>query len=447
MYLYENNEIEINKVDFLFVYEVKARELESLVLLACELEKRGYSVAFLDWWNPVISRNYKRIAAEVLVTASVYKDESLNRILAYVKGKAKVLNMQWEQVYCVKDLTNPRSPWRIEGKARTIHHLSWGEANRDKLRQDGVPDENIHVVGNITMDLLRTEFASFYKSKEELISEYDLDHDKKICLFISSFSWIKMPENMVDPELQEFMDISIKSQERIFEWFNRLLRDREDITFIYRPHPVEADNSRLHEIEKKFHNFHVIGDYSVKQWIVVSDVIYNWYSTSMAEIYFAHKSCHILRPYSINEDYEITEFIGGKFIDCYEDFLNSIDEDDCKFPISERNVQENYYIDENEATFKKIANICESVYHGNSVKMKYHMSLSMRVFMLKMKMKKTYLGNCLLKLKHNLKDGNISEKDEKNQRYNDFMQEMADKNLIHKHEMEELIAKYKSCMG
>ena len=38
----------MRKYDFLFLYEVKNRELESLCLLKYELERRGYSVAIVQ---------------------------------------------------------------------------------------------------------------------------------------------------------------------------------------------------------------------------------------------------------------------------------------------------------------------------------------------------------------------------------------------------------------
>ena len=54
----------------------------------------------------------------------------------------------------------------------------------------------------------------------------------------------------------------------------------------------------------KHSNFHLITNYSVKQWITVSDTLFSWMSTSIAEIYFANKSCFVVRPFPIEWEYD-----------------------------------------------------------------------------------------------------------------------------------------------
>ena len=360
-----NADKNVKHVDFLFVYEIKTREFESICLLTQELENRGYSVGIVDWWNPLVDDSTEKLSTKVLITAAVYKTESLQKILGYIKGKAKVVNMQWEQLYCVKDLTNPNSPWRITGEALNTIYFSWGNENRKKLLKDGVSKDKIKLTGNVTLDFLRPEFRDYYFSKEQILEQYHLDDKKQICLFISSFSWVKMPESMVDPELKEFMEISIESQKAILSWITQMLSSRDDIYFIYRPHPAEADNEDLFLIAKQYSNFKVIRDYSVKQWILVSDIIYNWYSTSMAEIYFAGKSCFILRPLKISEELELADFVGGSFITKYEEFVETFNKKENNLPVQEQLILDNYYVDLNEATYLKIADALEEVYHGD----------------------------------------------------------------------------------
>lgn len=438
---------DINKYDFLFIYEIKSREIESVCLLTQELEKRGYKVGIVNWWEPLVNEEYVRKSTEVLITAAVYKTDSLNKILEYIKRKAKVVNMQWEQVYCIKDLTNPNSPWKIDGGAKKIIHISWGNANRNKLLLDGVPQNNIKMFGNISLDFLRPRFEGFYKSKEELFREYDLPCDKKICLFISSFSWIKMPDSMIDSELKEFMEISISSQKAVLAWISKMLPDRDDIIFIYRPHPAEADNEELNSIAQQYDNFLIIREYSVKQWILVADIIYNWYSTAAAEVYFAHKNCYILRPCEIPYDYELTEFVNATFITKYEDFICSLDNPVGMASIPSKDILNNYYVDENEYAYEKIVNALEAVYHSNIAYTKCKVSFRNRMMIFKRMIKRSVLGRFLLKVKHFLeKEQQLSIKDIQNQNYARFVKEMAQKHTTSDEEIIACIDKIKKCI-
>ncbi len=48
------NRKEKNRVDILFMYESKVREIEGVCLIAGELAKRGYCTAILETWEPLI---------------------------------------------------------------------------------------------------------------------------------------------------------------------------------------------------------------------------------------------------------------------------------------------------------------------------------------------------------------------------------------------------------
>ena len=54
--------IKNNYVDFLFVYEIKAREVENDALIAYELRKRGYSCAFVNTWKSLEKLLPKKIS-------------------------------------------------------------------------------------------------------------------------------------------------------------------------------------------------------------------------------------------------------------------------------------------------------------------------------------------------------------------------------------------------
>ena len=155
-----------NEYDFVFVCESKVRELESCCLIGQELENRGYTVGVLNWWLPNIDVEYKPVKTKVLMAHAVYKDESLNRELSFIDGETKVINLQWEQIYSIKDLTNPNAPWKMEGDAKRVIHLSWGNENFNKLTTyDGISADRIRIVGQVSMDFLSPKLRNYYMSR------------------------------------------------------------------------------------------------------------------------------------------------------------------------------------------------------------------------------------------------------------------------------------------
>ncbi len=352
----------MKKIDFVFVYEVKPREFESISLLGYELRRRGYTVAYVNTWHEFYWLVKGRISAKIVLTSAAYNTEVLDFMLGFVKSADKVVNMQWEQLLGMGQKDDKTTDYYIQGKAEEIVHLSWGKANYDRLVEEcHLNKRNVKLTGHIGMDFLRPELRSYYLSRQEICKKYGLPEDKKLCLFISSFSYVNLPHERTAYVGEDFVDLSVDSQKIILQWMERALKEREDIVFIYRPHPAEANNTELLEMENRLDRFKVIKDFSVKQWILVADQIYNWYSTSLMEIFCAGKSCFLLRPLEMPMNYEIEIFKDAQFMNQYEEFAASIDKTD-KFPVPDEIMYENYYLDEAEPAYIKAANVLESVY-------------------------------------------------------------------------------------
>ena len=182
-----------------------------------------------------------------------------------------------------------------------------------------------------------------------------------IAVFISSFSYVNLPEEYAQDAGDQFIKICTESQKIVLQWIERILTEREDVFFIYRPHPAEASNIKLNEMEKRIDRFRVINQHSVKQWILIVDQIYNWYSTSFMEIFSAGKSCFLLRPIKVPLENEIEIFLTASFIENYDEFSATIDMKS-QFPVSSDIMYQNYFVDSNEATYIKAANELERIY-------------------------------------------------------------------------------------
>lgn len=356
--------------DFLFVYEMKNREVESICLLKSELERRGYSVEIVETLGG--AHHYQRpVSAAVMVVFALYTESQMRYFIqGYCPDCKAILNLQWEQIYTNSDETNLNSLHHIKGGARKMMHVAWGAFTADKLvNQCDVPKQNIIQAGHIAMDFIKPRFDGYYMGRDELLKQYKIDGCKKVLLFISSFSYVGMPKSVHDSESYQstgvstvnFQKISILSQETLFQWIQEILPRHLECAFIYRPHPAEVGNKKLEEMERNLSNFYVIRDYSIKQWIVAADKIYTWYSTSAADAYFCGKSLEILRPVELPYDMEITLFNGCKFITSLDDFNHSIDRPESEFPIKTETFHHFYDFDVNVYTYSKICDALEAL--------------------------------------------------------------------------------------
>lgn len=358
--------------DFVFVTEVKNRELENILLLKYELEKRGYSVCLVETWDQVFCFA-EPIKAKVLITFALYNDDTLKFMMSFVDSCNKVVNLQWEQIFTNSDekldeFTGKNSVG-VAGSAKNALHVAWGDNTVNRLvNRYGMSRENIILTGHIALDFLRPEFKSYYFSKDNIMKKYSINSNSKLYLFISSFSYVGLPEQLINSELYQnqgfdvnnFQLISRQSQSTILKWFEYEVKKYPNIVLIYRPHPAEQNNEILNKLERKYPNFKVISDYSVKQWILVADKIYSWWSTSVAEIYAAHKGCDILRPVKIDYDSELEIYNEASMIDNFE-YFDSHYLDDNKFPIPNSVMKHFYYIDEKTPTYILISNHLESI--------------------------------------------------------------------------------------
>lgn len=367
------------KVDFLFIYENKNRELENICLLKYELERRGYSVKLMETWY--CNHHYQKpVNAEVVVVFAFYNDGQIPMIRKYVSSAEKIVNLQWEQLHTIADELAENTLYFMKGKALKAVHISWGRENYKLLTEKcGVKPENVCLAGHITMDFLRPQMKGYYKAKEELCDEYGLNAKNRIYMFVSSFSYVGMPDEELETGVytetafspMERKKISIQSQFEIMDWVRETLALYPDIYFIYRPHPAEKENPRLLQLEKEYSNFRVIDDYSVKQWIVVCDKIYTWFSTSIAEIYMAKKTCSVLRPVKIPYKSDMRIYENCSYISEKKEFIDDYLNLGTEFPLNVDMLREYYEFDREQSSYMIVCDKLQDVHKTDSYSYKF----------------------------------------------------------------------------
>jgi len=149
------------------------------------------------------------------------------------------------------------------------------------------------------------------------------------------------------------------------DWTENLLSRKNEVNFIYRPHPVENVNSRLLQMQDMYHNFKMISEHSVKQWILASDKIFTWISTSIAEAFFADRPCAIVRPVPIPHLEDMPIYKDAEIIDTLEKFNECI-ETEFGPSISPDIMRNHYDVDEREASYIRVCDTLETIIKDRS---------------------------------------------------------------------------------
>lgn len=355
-------------LDFLILYEHIVREYESITLLKLELERRGYTAEIRQLLDRKKLKYFTYKKPKVLVASAMYDDKTMNSFVYNNVGVCnKVVNLHWEQVLSEEQENSPF--FNCGQSASYAMHTCWGTQARDRIVKYGVPIENTAITGPIQMDFLREQFNGYYKPKAELCREFGLDENKKLVLYISSFSTAYMTDQEVEElnklagvGFNQFKITSQKTMNTTLGWVDEYLQTEEgqQIEFVYRRHPSEWNSPILEKMAAKHKNFHLITDYSVKQWITAADTIFSWMSTSIAEIYFAKKSCFVLRPYPIEWEYDPVIYKDCDHIDNYDDFVKCFGIENPKFPIDEQLMLSHYDFTDTPS-YIRMADVLEKV--------------------------------------------------------------------------------------
>lgn len=360
----------MKKYNFVFIYENKNRELENICLIAYCLNKKGYTTHFIETWHGLY-HYIEPVEADVVITYACYDNSTIDFISNYVYEAKKIVNLQWEQVLTEEDENKLDKFVSIIEDALFATHISWGEKNKHRLiNVSNVKENHICMAGHIALDFYNPILSGYYKTKEELEKCYPCIKNKKVYLYISSFADVAMPKEYLinfDDDIDETLmlrEVNTKSQKEILLWLKKIMDERNDIAFIYRPHPSEANSEILNQFSKEIKNFYIIHDFSVQQWIVIADKIYTTYSTAISQVFAAKKGCQILRPYEIPKKKDVSIYANCKSISTFNEFKKTFDVIDIDFPI-EKGIINKYYQNIDDLAYKKIVNFCINVYEND----------------------------------------------------------------------------------
>lgn len=438
------------EVDFLFRYEHKVRELESIMLIRLELERRGYSVAFIGNYE---YDNETQYCPKVFVSPAVYSNGQLYGDFFKYGAIKKIANLQWEQLLGVKEEEDINGFHNIKGLGQRIVNFCWGEQSRKRYINGGVASDRAIVVGQVNTDLLRGAFRNLLYTKEQLADRYNLDANKTWLFFISSFAYCEMDESQIwickkalgEKGFESFTNVSYLSRDAILDWFEDVLvRDSRKL-IIYRPHPDETEKcERLKQMSRKYVNFRVIGQEALKHWVNASDKIYNWFSTGVVDVIIQDKPYRLLRPIPIDEELDYRMMHCAQSIETKVDFDADLDDFTKKEVISSDMFRTYFYIPDNNFIYVKICDILEELLKTEKYDLRYRHAeyLYIKTAILKGKIL-NLLRLCLNHFPKNLYPSFVKRLDTIKQRNLNMMKAGYKKNVATIDEIEELRNRFK----
>ena len=295
------------KIDVIFWVEHKDRELDSYKEVA-KILKEKYNLNSL-----IISNFFHSYLLWIYRPKLVVWNNLTNNkgwpdgfIWNLYKDDLVYISHRWEQLL---------SPINFKFKApknyfekEKVKLLVWNENFKNYLISYGVKEENIFVVGNIANNILfnmkdkKTEFRKLFAK------EFNIDKNKKWIFLPMNYNWAFFSDDMVKGRIQggydkkiawEYQKYAKQCLKEFIFFVNKL--SKKDYEIILRPHPSITED----DYKKAFND--VLGflpknillnkDYSIREWIIASDIIGSSWSTSVWDAYQIGKKSFYFTPF------------------------------------------------------------------------------------------------------------------------------------------------------
>lgn len=286
-----------------------SRELDVACAVAVLFKKKyGIKITILPYIQDIASDYLKLVLPKIIILPYCYSlnDQMLSVILPKFPN-AIYFNMAWEQIFYKANL-DYKTPQDVFAKKYVFHH-SWSQARSEFLQKKGIPKKNIFVNGHPAYQLYKNPYKKIFQNRSVLSKEFKLDQKKKWIFFPENYSWFfysdhqmeKIIKNGQDRETAYLMrDYCGKALIEVLKWLRAVNADLKNIEIILRPRPAFSLAYFTSIIEKLSPGINtkinIIKDYSVREWILASDLVMSSFSTSLIEAAIAEKPNFMLDP-------------------------------------------------------------------------------------------------------------------------------------------------------
>jgi tetratricopeptide (TPR) repeat protein len=310
-----------HNVDIIWFIEHESRELNVACAIQDIIYKRyGNFMEILPYYseNPdeIICRYYPKVVA---VPFCYYiHDSKLHEYIPYWQNST-YFNLAWEELFynAILDFKRPRDTF---AKRYIIHH-AWGEFYKNYLIKQGVPEDHIFVNGHPAYKLYDEPYCSNCVTRADLAGQFGLNVGYKWIFFPENYGWAFYPEDRInhmiekglDPKSTSLMhDFCYASLEIVLGWLEKVVANGS-VEVILRPRPATRITDFEQVVDKIIpqlpERIHIIKEWSVREWIMASDIIISSYSTTLIEGAIAGRPTYMVEPiptpYPLRADWHV----------------------------------------------------------------------------------------------------------------------------------------------
>jgi surface carbohydrate biosynthesis protein len=299
----------IKKVDVIFFIEHKDREFETIEAITLELIKLGLTAIILSVYFDLI-KLYKYKTKTVVFPYLLSKEDwPLNLVTNIFGENITYINMNWEQLISKvnEDYKKPQDDF----VKKTVKHVSWSENFKENfLLKNNVLEENICITGNPANDILISLMSKNKEWRSKLSLQYSLDINKKWLFMPMNYGWAFSKDELINGKILAGYPSDIAWEHRSYAKkcltsfidFIINLANNSKYEIIIRPHPSISEEQYLELFHQKTNdipqNIIINKDYSIREWIISSDVIGSSWSTSVWDAYNIGKKVFLYTPYA-----------------------------------------------------------------------------------------------------------------------------------------------------
>jgi surface carbohydrate biosynthesis protein len=296
-------------IDVLFLFEKQGRELDVLSLLKVLLERKNLIVEIIQQ-NTQAYFAIRNFQPTIVVLPFCYQNRSNNIYFRFWRS-ATYISLNWEQFLYPgnKIAKTPRGQYAT----KRVIHCSWSDEYTNLLKDCGVPESNIRLIGSLPLGLMNEKYKNYFETKSILGKKYTINPATKWIFFPENFGWAFYKDDMLNQMINDGQNaddvylmrkFSDDSFREIIQWCVRLVEEH-DLIIILRPRPATSAEEMKSRIEKAVgkipYRLKIIKDLSVKDWINSADYVISSYSTTLIEAAVARKNILMMTPYDIPE--------------------------------------------------------------------------------------------------------------------------------------------------
>jgi surface carbohydrate biosynthesis protein len=307
-------------MNILALYEHKARELDSLIVLKSFLKDNKCIIGDTAFTK---RKSLLSTIPEILILPFLHSildwKYFVTPVEKIIKGTPLVVNLHWEQLGTAnsQSFLAPK-----DTLTRDVYHVSWSEDFTEFLVNEGSVDPRlVWQIGNPRADLLSLEFRNCYISDEQLKRILFIPKESPFYLFIMSFSGAFLQENYIRnvekkggyDNFRNVVKITSESLELCIEEIKKLAQmlRHEGSYLLLRPHPMTPIKEILKRVSE-MENIRVSREQPLHEIIYHSHGVISWLSTGTIDAYLFNKPTVILRPKKIPKEYDFKMFEGFK---------------------------------------------------------------------------------------------------------------------------------------